>query len=129
MHLADGSGIHPMENVSPDSCTVLVELFENSHCFIGFINILPTHTSGYDTQWLPSNFILLIHHQEVCGPWLWPQCLLPMLEGPFQPLSRNQDLAKAGINLRLSRVKTCYGGNQILIFEHVSRRRKTISQL
>lgn len=52
-----------------------------------------------------------------------------MLEGPFQPFSCNQDLAKAGINLCLSRIKTCYGGNQILIFNHVSRRRKTISQL
>lgn len=52
-----------------------------------------------------------------------------MVEGPFQSFSRNQDLTKAGINLCLSRIETCYCGNQILIFENISGHRKTISQL
>lgn len=56
-------------------------------------NLLPAHTSRNNTQWLPDNLILLIHHQEARRPPLSLQRLLPMINRPFQFLSRDQYLS------------------------------------
>ena len=43
-----------------------------------------------------------------------------MLDGPLQFLDRNQYLSEQGVDLGLTRVKTSYSSDLILIVENVS---------
>lgn len=68
-------------------------------------------------QWLPSNLVRLVHHEEICRSLFRPQGFLSMLYGPFQLLDCDQDLAQYSINLCLARVKAGDRGDGVLVVE------------
>lgn len=87
------------------------------------LDLLPAYTSSNDTQWLPSDLIVFVHHQEICWSPLRSQCFFSMPYSPFDLLYRNQDFSKRSIDLRLTRIKACHRSDSLLIIEDVAVRR------
>ena len=85
----------------------------------GNIDILPAHASRYDSQWLPSDLVMLIHHQEIRRPLLRSQRLLSMLYRPFQFFHSDQDLSERSVDSCLPRVEACHGRYSLLIVKDV----------
>lgn len=100
----------------PDSCN-------QSAGWIGRIagntDILPAHASSYDSQRLPSDLVVLVHHQEIRRSLLRSQCLLSMLYRPFQLFHSDQDLSERSVDFCLPRVEACHSRYGLLIVKDV----------
>ena len=81
--------------------------------------ILPAHTCRQNPQWLPSNLIVLVHHEEIRWSPVRLQCLLSMVYSPLQFLHRDQNFPERGVNHSLPRVQTCHSCYRFLIVEDV----------
>lgn len=65
-------------------------------------DLLPAHTRRDHAQWLPSDLIGFVHHEEIGRSLFRPQRFLAMLDRPFQLLDRDQDLSERGVDLSLA---------------------------
>lgn len=89
--------------------------------------VLPAHTCGENTQWLPSYFVMLVHHQEIRWPSFRSQSLLAVLDRPFQFLDGDQNLSQHSIDLGLARIQACYRCDVFLIVQNEPTRRRPTS--
>ena len=81
-------------------------------------SVLPAHARSEDTQWLPSYFVMLVHHQEIGRPSFRFQCIFSMSDRPFQFLDSDQDLSQHSIDLCLARIQASNRCDTLLSVEN-----------
>lgn len=81
-------------------------------------DLLPAYAGRDNSQWLPSNLILLVHHDKVCRTRLRTQCLFSVVNCPLEFLGRDKDLSKQSIYTSLARIQTRCRCNIVLVAQY-----------
>lgn len=89
-------------------------------------DVLPAHTGCENTQWLPSYFVMFVHHEKIRWSSFRSQRFLAVVDGPFQFLDCDQYLAQHSIDLGLARVHTCHRCYVFLLVQYESAGRLSI---